>query len=309
MTTVPTKLCITGAAAEQAAALAPLTWPSLRPLLEADSPAPRTLCLAAWAGDTPLALAVTAASPDQPESDGWRMLHSLTVAAQARRQGIGRRMLTALCDTLAGQGVARLHCRFSDRLPGAPAFQSLLEAGGWGPCVAERLRICGAVGDTALVFRDRGGLLRRLDQSGFRLTPWAEAAEAATALADREISAGRVPGWAHPAPWAHRLDADLSLVITTATGQPVGWVICEFQPALRRLYYPIGWVIPPHDGQGWLLGAYARGAMRAVDKYGAPTEAVIESGATQAGMWRVFDRHFRPHARWVDHLLAAERQV
>jgi len=295
--------------AHEAEAVAPLTWKSFRGVLAAADPALRAVCLAAWSGDTPVALAVSATSPEHDPEDGQQRLLSLMVAPDWRRQGVARRLLAALEDTLAAMGGLELSAQFSDQLPGAAAFTGLLAATGWTAPTALRYRICGAVQDTFVLFRDRERLLRRLAEGGFRIHSWRDRTEAAVRLAETAIAAGTAPGWSHPGRWQHSLDPDLSLVVTNADGDAVGWVVCEYQPALSRLYYPIGWLVPPYDRQGWLLGAYAVGAERAVAKYGGTTPAVIETGAAQQGMWRLFERHFQPHAHWTDRLVESCRRI
>jgi len=300
---------IRAVSAHEAETVAPLTWKSFRGVLAAADPALRAVCLAAWSGDTPVALAVSAASPEHRPEEGQQRLLSLMVASGWRRQGVARRLLAELEETLASSGGLELSTQFSDQLPGAAAFTGLLAAAGWTAPIALRYRICGAVQDTFVLFRDRERLLRRLADGGFRIQSWRDRAEAALSLAEAAIAAGTAPGWSHPGRWQQSLDPDLSLVVTTADGQAAGWVVCEYQPALSRLYYPIGWLVPPYDRQGWLLGAYAVGAERAVAKYGGATPAVIETGAAQQGMWRLFERHFQPHAHWTDRLVESCRRT
>lgn len=301
------EVSIRAVAALEAKAVAPLTWTAFRPLLATPDPAARTVCLAAWRGDIPIALAVTAASPEHCLTEGCQSLLSLTVAPAWRRQGVGHRLLTELDSVLAGQGVRAMSTSFSDRLPEAAAFSALLAATGWDAPAAQRYRICGEVKDTAILFRDRDRLLARLATTGFRVHSWRDRAADGNRFAEAVVATGAAPAWARPALWEKTLDPDLSLVIADADGQPAGWVVCEYQPHLTRLYFPIGWMVPPYDARGWLLGAYAVGAERAAAKYGGSTLAVIETGSMQQGMWRLFERHFQPHARWTDRLMVASR--
>lgn len=303
------EVSIRAVAAPEAEAVAPLTWNAYRSLLAAPDPAGRTCCLAAWRGDAPIALAVSSASSEHCLTEGCQSLLSLTVAPAWRRQGVGRRLLTELEDALDRLEVRSLSASFSDRLPEAAAFSALLAATGWDIPTAQRYRICGEVKDTAILFRDRDRLLKRLEGTGFRVHSWRDRAADGHRFAEAVIADGAAPAWARPALWEKSLDPDVSLVIADAAGQPAGWVICEYQPHLSRLYFPIGWMVPPYDARGWLLGAYAVGAERAMAKYGGSTLAVIETGSMQQGMWRLFERHFQPHARWTDRLLISSRSL
>lgn len=298
---------IRAVAAPEADAVAPLTWSTYQPLLAAPDPTGRTCGLATWSGGVPIALAVSAASREHRLADGCQSLLSLAVAPAWRRQGMGRRLLAELEAVLARRGIRSLSTSFSDRLPGAAAFAALLAAAGWDAPAAQRYRICGAVQDTAILFRDRDRLLKRLEGTGFRIHSWRDRGADGNSFAEAVVAGGGAPAWARPALWTETLDPDLSLVVADAAGQLAGWVVCEYQPQFSRLYFPIGWMVPPYDGRGWLLGAYAVGAKLAAAKYGGSTLAVIETGAMQQGMWRLFERHFQPHARWTDRMMTASR--
>lgn len=293
--------------------VASLTWGAYRSVLSASDEAKvddfRPCCLAAWNGDNPVGLVVSAASKEHTLAEGWQSLLSLTVAPAWRRRGIARRLLAALEKTVLDHAVGNLTTNYSDRLPGTKAFAELLLSAGWAEPSAIRYRICGEVRHTAALFRNRDNLLKRLEGGGFCIHSWRDRGDEGARLADAVIAQGGAPAWAGPAFWAETLDPDLSLVITDAGERPVGWVICEYQPQLSRLYFPIGWMVPPYDARGWLLGAYAVGAQRAAEKHGESALAVIETGAAQQGMWRLFERHFQPHARWTDRLMMSTRGI
>ncbi|CAO3419679.1 hypothetical protein [Azospirillum endophyticum] len=307
-------------APEEAAALAPLTWTSYRSLLSLADPEERRRCrpcaVAAWNGDQPAGLALSAVSPGRPLEAGAQMLLSLTVARPWRRRGLALRLLAALESALPALGVRQLEVGYSSRLPGAGAFAATLRAAGWPEPEATRLRICGAVRDTVAVFRDRDSLMTRMRATGFRLWSWRERGAEAEALAQAMIDRGEAPAWARPIHWRTRLDPDLSLVIGHGTddiagagGDIVGWALCVHQPDLTRWFFPVGWVRPPYDRHGWLMGAYAEGAERLAARHGDDAVAVIETASGQPGMWRLFERRFEPHAHWTDRMMTSERPL
>ncbi|MBP2298272.1 GNAT family N-acetyltransferase [Azospirillum picis] len=296
-----------------AASLAPLTWASYRSLLSLADPEERRLCrpcaVAAWDGDRPVGLALSAVTPGRPLEEGEQTLLSLVVARPWRRRGLALRLLAALEDALPALGVARLGASYSSRLPAAAAFAATLRAAGWPEPEATRLRICGAVRDTVAVFRNRDSLLARLQADGFRLWSWRQRGVEAEALARTLIDRGEAPAWAQPQHWSGTLDPDLSLVIGGADGMVAGWALCVHQPALARWFFPVGWVRPPYDRRGWLMGTYAAGAERVAERHGGDAVAVIETASEQAGMWRLFERRFQPHAHWTDRMMASARRL
>ncbi|MBK1841108.1 hypothetical protein JHL17_27275 [Azospirillum sp. YIM B02556] len=303
---------------DEADALAPLTWASYRSLLSLADPDARRLCrpcaVAAWDGDRPAGLTLSAVSPGRPLEAGEQTLLSLSVARPWRRHGLALRLLAALEQALPALGVRHLAVSYSSRLPAADAFTATLRAAGWPPPEPSRLRICGAVRDTVAVFRDRDSLMTRMKAEGLRLWSWRERGAEAEALATGRNEA---PAWAQPSHWRAMLDPDLSLVIGAAGGQAgdgadagdeiVGWALCVHQPDLSRWFFPVGWVRPPFDRRAWLMGAYAEGAERLAARHGGDAVAVIETGSGQPGMWRLFERRFEPHVHWTDRMMSSER--
>ncbi|GAB2181152.1 hypothetical protein DLREEDagrD3_13750 [Denitratisoma sp. agr-D3] len=292
--------------------MAPLTWDRYRCLLDmtgAEAEALVPCCFAAWDGERPVGLIVSARSDRQARSSGWQGLYSLMVAPDWRNQGIGGALLDALTSALPVLGTKGIDTSYSDALPGAPAFAALLQSRAWQTPWAERFRICGEVRATQAIFRDVEQLLQRLHQGGLRVHPWRERKEEVEAFAVDVIKRGEAPAWASPESWSARLDQDMSLAVADAAGSLVGWVICEYQPALKRWHFPVGWVCPPWDGYGWLLGVYADGARRIAAKDGDQALVVIETGSEQQGMWRVLERRFKPHMRWTDRLMVSARAL
>lgn len=295
---------------DEADAVAPLTWASYRSLLSLTDPEEKRLCrpcaVAAWDGDQPTGLALSAVSPGRPLEAGEQTLLSLTVARPWRRRGLALRLLAALEGALPALGVRQLAVSYSSRLPAADAFAATLRAAGWPEPEPSRLRICGAVRDTVRVFRNRDSLMTRMTAEGFRLWSWRERGTEAETLAQALIDRGEAPVWARPTHWRGMLDPDLSLVIG-AGDAIVGWALCVHQPDLSRWFFPIGWVRPPYDRRGWLMGAYAEGAERVAARHGGESVAVIETASGQSGMWRLFERRFAPHAHWIDRMMTSER--
>lgn len=287
-----------------APALAGLTWAAYRPLLEGTAPLEngvRPLRLAAWRGDAAVGLGLAIAAPD----GGAASLLSIMVTPAERRHGIGRSLLRGLSAAASDLGCTRMHTSWSDRLPGAGAFAGLLAAEGWEEPVAERLRICGPVKHTLALFRDRGGLIARMERGGLRFRSWREAGAEAEAVAAAGIARGDVPPWADPMQWRNSLSPDMSLVLTDAEGDVRGWAVCEHQAALNRWYFPVGWVLPPQDKRGWLLGAYAEGARRLAATHGDETLVVTETSPRLPDMWGLLDKHFSPLAHWADRYMTS----
>jgi GNAT superfamily N-acetyltransferase len=307
--TLTTEIQVREVAADEAQALASLTWTHYRPLLTMDDAARREIhacCLAAWLGDIPVGLVTSAHSRYDRNAQS---LLSLVVAKAWRRQGIGRTLLRALERAMAGRGLTQLQTQYSDRLPDAQAFGQLIQAEGWPEPEAVHLRICGPVRETFSVFRHRAGILQRLDREGFRIRTWAEDGERALAHAVALLAEGAAPGWADPRPWLDMIHPDASMVLITPDDHICGWVMCQHQVELSRWYFPVGWVQEPQAGRGWLLGAYAEGARRLAEAHGDETRVVVESSRGLKGMWRVLERHFVPYADWSDRMLESIRPL
>ncbi|WP_306602561.1 GNAT family N-acetyltransferase [Azonexus sp.] len=289
-----------------------LTWRYYHPLLhaiETDLPSiVRPCALVAWVDELPVGLILSAAADDHRVEAGQQRVLSLMVSPAWRRRGIARQLLAALEEQREKLALRGISISYSDRLPGAPALARLLPSLGWSDVQPQRLRICGEGRQTGVIFRNQTALLRRLERHGLRICAWRERAEAAEALAGRCIAEEKAPMWTSPAMWAERLDPDLSLILLDKTDTAVGWVICEYQAAMARWHYPVGWVVPPYDTQGWLLVAYADGARRLVERHGETAVAVIETGSEQHGMWTVLEKHFKPHVTWTDRLMYSERR-
>lgn len=297
------------AAPEDAAALDHLTWNFYRPMLSMDAAARRDIravVLAAWHNGQAVGLATSMRTKNDPNAQA---LLSLSVVPAARRRGIGRTLLRALRGTLAGQEVAAIETQYSDRLPGAEGFAALLRADGWETPEATHRRICGPVRETFSVFRQRAGILERLDRQGFQARTWRQDGARAVAIAQTLLDSGEAPRWADPRPWLDRLHPEASMVLVTPEGDVRGWVVCQHQQELSRWHFPIGWVREPEAGRGWLLGAYAEGARRLGLAHGDDTRVVVESTRMLPGMWRVLDRHFVPYADWSDHLMECRRPL
>lgn len=299
------KPCIVTAA--QAAAVGHLTWNLCRPLLDMAGDERqqnlRPLCLAVWHDGMPAGLVVSRRSS---LGDGGQSLLSLMVERNYRRRGIASALLKRLRDHLPEDARA-LDAHYSDKLPAATAFGAVLAADGWNAPQVRRRRICGRVGDTHAIFRNRDSLLRRLSREGFIVQSWEQAGEGALALAAQAIAAGQCPEWADPRPWCDHLHPTASLVLTDPAGTVHGWAVCEWQAPMRRWYFPVGWVSEPQASHGWLLGAYAEGARRLAATHGEDAMAVFESGHGAPAMWRVLERRFSPNVLWSDLLLEVRR--
>lgn len=288
-------------------ACAGLTWSSYRPVLEAMESENR-LALVALAGETPVALWLSVKTVVD-ESVECHTLLSVYVAPELRRRGIASRLMKAAEAELASRGVESLTTRYSSLLPNAKAMSGLLQHQSWSEPKADRIRICGRVGDTVSTSRAWDMLLQRLSRRGIRYVSWQDAPVGFLDQAFEMLDLGHAPEWADPRPWCDVLSKEFSLVILDGAGQLSGWVICEPQPKLARFYFPIGWVTPAEQDRGTLVGAYLEGSRRIEGDHGPSALAVLEASPRQGRAWNLFEHHFASFATWSDRLLVSDKTL
>jgi GNAT superfamily N-acetyltransferase len=284
-----------------------LTWKSYRPFLEA-AQCDNRLALAACAGSVPVGLWLSARTPSE-DTPKTHTLLSLFVAPEWRRRGLATDLMQAAEGELSALGISSVTTGYSSILPGADAMSCLLRKQSWAEPVADRIRICGRVGDTFATSRAWALLLKRLQRQGVRYLSWEEAGDGVLEQAAAMVDAGEAPAWSDPRPWKDALSAEFSLAIFDGARGLAGWVICERQEKLDRWYFPIGWVTPPEQDRGTLVGAYLEGSMRIQTGNGASALAVLEASPRQGRAWRLFEKHFSTLALWSDRLLISQKNL
>lgn len=265
--------------------------------------APRRFAL--YVDGAPAGLALFRHAQETGESE----LMSLVVDKPMRRQGLGAALLAQAEAVLRCEGSERLVTRFSDRLPGVPAFSALLARRGWTAPEPERIRILGPVGKTLNVFRDRDALVARARRDGLKLIPWQDYADDARSIIEDHIETGRAPEWTRIGADSPDLDREFSVILANAENEVVGWVICQFHEHVRRWSFPVGWIGESDQRRGWLLVAYADGARRLGERYGSDAVAVFESTNAMPMMWKVLEHRFEPHATLADRILKAGKAL
>lgn len=295
----------------EADAMAPaahLTFPTLASafseVTQADAPTV-PLRFAAYNGTTPVGLALVLHGKEHRQAE----LLSLAVDKPFRRRGIGTAILRYVEHHLRAANISEISARFSDGLPGASAFSTLVASAGWNGPVPERIRILGQVGNALEVFRDRDKLLTRASRDGLVLVSWRDFPHDARTHILQEIAEGRAPGWSSAGLFSDTLDPDFSMVLTKGGNTVVGWVICQFHAGVRRWSFPVGWIDSEYQKRGWLLVAYADGARRLGERFGPHAIAVFESTMGLPMMWRVLEDRFAPHAQVADRILRVDKQL
>lgn len=288
-------------------ACAGLTWRSYRSILDASKTENR-LALVAFSGEIPVALWLSVQMPFEGQQRSHTLL-SLVVAAAWRRRGVATRLMQMAEVELAARGVSVVTTSYSSILPGAGAMSGLLLNHAWMEPRADRIRICGRVGDTVTTSKAWDLLLRRLQSRGIRYLSWEDTNFDLIEQAAVMVDAGQAPEWSDPRPWSSSLCRQLSLAILDGKGDLAGWVVCEPQPTLSRWYFPIGWVIPTEQDRGTLVGAYLEGSRRIQAKSGPSALAVLEASPRQGRAWSLFEKHFSSFALWSDRLLISQKTV
>lgn len=288
-------------------ACAELTWRSYRSILDAPKTENR-LALVAFSGEVPVALWLSVQMPSQGQQRSHSLL-SLVVAAAWRRRGVATRLMQMAEVELAARGISLVTTSYSSILPGAAAMSGLLLNHAWIEPKADRIRICGRVGDTVTTSKAWDLLLRRLQSRGIRYLSWQDTDFDVIERAAVMVDAGQAPEWSDPRPWSGSLCRQLSLAILDGKGDLAGWVVCEPQPTLNRWYFPIGWVTPTEQDRGTLVGAYLEGSRRIQAKSGPSALAVLEASPRQGRAWSLFEKHFSSFALWSDRLLISQKTL
>lgn len=284
-----------------------LTWCSYRSILDAAATENR-LALVAFAGEIPVALWLSVQTPLEGQQKNHTLL-SLVVAPAWRRRGIAIQLMQAAEAELTACGVIGLTTSYSSILPGADAMSDLLRNSDWVEPKADRIRICGRVGDTIATSKAWSMLIQRLQRRGIRYLSWEEASIDLIEQAAAMVDAGQAPLWSDPRPWSGALCKQLSLAILDGEGELAGWVVCEHQPKLNRWYFPIGWVTPKEQDRGTLVGAYLEGSRRIESTNGPSALAVLEASPRQGRAWNLFENHFSSFALWSDRLLVSRKHL
>lgn len=288
-------------------ACAELTWRSYRAILDAAT-TENCLALVAFVGESPVALWLSVQTPLEDQQKSHTLL-SIVVASAWRRCGIATHLMQMAEAELSDRGVSCLTTSYSSILPGADAMSDVLRKNDWVEPKADRIRICGRVGDTISTSKGWDILLRRLQRRGIRYVSWQEAGVGLLEHAAAMVDAGQAPLWSDPRPWSGTLCQQLSLAILDGEGELAGWVVCEPQPNLNRWYFPIGWVTSKEQDRGTLVGAYLEGSRRIETTNGRSALAVLEASPRQGRAWNLFENHFSSFALWSDRLLVSRKNL
>lgn len=267
--------------------------------------------IGAWRDGAPVGLAVTRQSPENPDHQD---LLSLVVVPLVRRRGVGSMLLDRLSSQMRQAGRTALVARWSERLPLATDFARTLAANGWSEPVRHRMRMTFVCGDRLDRFETGEAIRRRMERRGIAITSFAELGDdfdtRIVPAIDRDIAAGLVPAWARPGLWQTETDRSLSLLLHTADGHRLGWLVCGHEKTLDRWRVLIAWVAPQEARRGAIFGATADLLRRLEEAHGSAAPLLVQPSATNGGrLWPILDRHFRSSALWADHVLESRRTL
>jgi GNAT superfamily N-acetyltransferase len=255
--------------------LRPLTYPRYAPLVaepgQARDEAP------AWVarrGEEAVGLALAS----RTVRGDWRLM-SIAVSPPFRRQGVGLALMREVTAWAAMHGtpVVALH---SDRMRGQDAWLALLRRAGWPVPEVHQLRLRGRAVWARNVHVEWPALFRRLDATGFGLTPWLDRSdedEATLAALAANLPEGMRPG-AAPFPYPE------ASVVIREHGHPVGWVLGTLTPVPGEVNYPAGYVLPRLQRSGWLIGALVEVCRRQVAILGEDTVSSFETNGDNQAM-------------------------
>jgi GNAT superfamily N-acetyltransferase len=285
------------------ARLETLTAGNLRP--ELASARAGNCSIGAWRDAAPVGLAVTRQSPENPDHQD---LLSLVVVPVVRRRGVGSMLLDRLSAEMRRAGRTGLVARWSERLPLAADFARTLAANGWAEPVRHRLRMTFVCGDRIDRFGTGEKIRRRMERRGITIASFTElGADLDTGILpaiDRDIATGQVPEWARPGLWQTEMDRDLSLLMRSADGRRLGWIVCGHEETVDRWRVLVAWVARDGAGQGAIFGAMADLLRRLEAAHGSAAPLLVQPSASNgARLWPILEGHFRASALWADHVL------
>ena len=193
-----------------------MTFTPWRPLL--DNVAAPVRAIGAYVDGAPCGLALGGADAEAP----CARLLSLFVWPTQRRQGIGRALIEALCDSFAGQAI---WTRWSSELPQAAAFEALLAATGWSEKMLNVIQVS-TTPRRALGYVNSRPRWRMVDRiGGYTWTLWADRS-ASDDDAIRAIIAGEnVAEILDPFRYTQQYQVWTNSMLLRLKGAPVGWIL------------------------------------------------------------------------------------
>ena len=276
--------------------LCALTYPRFRFAVEAGGQGaalvhPAYAGCVAWEGDRPVGLALLGRSAEST----WR-LASVAVARENRRQGIAGRLLGAAEELARAAGAEALRAVHSSRMPARPAFERLLARAGWSAPALLEMRFTGRADWYESAGQEWVALLRRLERGGFGVTPWDERDDADRAAV--AALAAQAPPDQQPdeQPDKGGLADPAVSVLIRRHGVPVGWVLGQAALDPGHYRYTVGYVIPPLQRSGWLIGAMMAVCRMQAAVAGAGSIASFETTVANAGMQALMTRRLAPRA-------------
>jgi len=297
-------------AAGRDARLAAFTFPRWRfavtPQDGGDEPDPHLpspfAALVASDGDTPVGMALLV---DNPDYDNARLC-SISVARAYRRQGIGTALATAAAELAKSLGAKQLQAMHNDRLPSRIAYETLLRSCSWNPPRPERVRVFGRADWVTAAAAEWAPILARLVRQGWRATLWTELSTdeqarfaATVATAPELLRPVSEPNFDPVCLALHRHD------------EIVGWVqgILELTP--NHVYYPVGYVVPSLQGNGWLIAGLMDACRRQLAALGPDSVCHYQTADDNLAMQRFMLRRLdgRPGFLRIDTQYFTEKNL
>lgn len=250
-------------------AVASMTFPAYRHLLsmtaaprhpeQGDARPVQPIGVAAWDGDRPVGLAL-GELPTTPE--GTPELLSLFVVDSARRQGVGRALVTALEQAVASQGFPALQAVYTTGKPEIAAVERIFDDAGW-QTPAARAVIVRFSPEQALSTPWFGRL--RVPDDEFEIFSWTDVRpEEREALMREQGAEHWIPAGLEP--WKH--DAKGFDVISSVglrhKGRLAGWVI-NHRVSADTVRFTCSWMRGDMRGMARILPLYTESLRRLLD--------------------------------------------
>lgn len=247
--------------------------------------------------------------PYEHDGESWQRLLSIAVRRGHRRQGIGSRLLAAAEAAARAAGVDRLTATYASRLRTVEAVKSLVERAGWSSPAVYEHRLAGRADWVLGAATDHAGFRQSLARRGYAHQTWGAISAEDHAVAAALVADGSVPAGYRPCPWPQAQQSPYSLALKK-DGRLVGWVFGELQPDGRSVLYHTGWVLPPYQKLGWLMGGLIEVCHRQVTGLGPDSIAIYCTAPGNHAMRAIMERRLLPHGPlWMDTRLHTEKRL
>lgn len=267
---------------ETAGVFESMTFPSFRSSLASLGETPEIVAMGAF-GPEPVGLALGL------RVEGGYCLASLFVKPEARRKGIGRRLLGELEREISAEGGTRMETSYRSGLATTSAFEAVLAKRGWTP---PRVRQVYCRCSPRMLEADWARDWR--PPEGYEIVPWSSVTdEDRRHLRESQAACAWYPE--SLSPLVHEVDCEpLNSIGLRHGGRIVGWLLTHRIDAMT-IRYTCSYLDPKLQSIGRIVGLYVSAARLQTAALGPATRAVWTIPVIHPRMVAFARRRMAPH--------------